>query len=53
MFKVFKNKAFKSGGEMQVCVDATLSTAALKLVIEKYKSRNWTEISRAVSARGW
>ena len=35
---------------MQIYVDATLSTATLKLFTEEYKSRNQTEISGAVSA---
>lgn len=35
---------------MQICVDATLSTAMLKLFTEEYKSRNRTEISGAVDA---
>lgn len=34
---------------MQIYVDATLSTATLKLCAEDYKSRNRTEISGAIS----
>lgn len=34
---------------MQIYVDTTPSTATLKLFTEEYKSRNGTEISRAVN----
>lgn len=41
------------GEKNQVCVDAILSAATLKLFNKECRCRNWTEISGAVIAWGW